>query len=117
MKRFVTSHCLNSKMVAREIAEEMGKTYEDCNMITVHMGGGITMAFHSGGRMIDTLLDDAGPMSPQRAGRILSQMLSICVTAEDIPKKKWLTKCGETADWLRILVFMTHAAWKNDCAG
>lgn len=79
VKRFVTSHCLNSKMVAREIAEEMGKKYEDCNMITVHMGGGITMAFHSGGRMIDTLLDDAGPMSPQRAGRIpVTDVINMC---------------------------------------
>lgn len=48
-------------------------------MITVHMGGGITMAFHSGGRMIDTLLDDAGPMSPQRAGRIpVTDVINMC---------------------------------------
>lgn len=35
VKRFVTSHCLNSKMVAREIAEEMGKNirlqYDYCS--------------------------------------------------------------------------------------
>lgn len=78
-KRFVTSHCLNSRMVAREIAEKLGRKYEDCNFIVAHLGGGITMAFHSGGRMIDTLLDDAGPMSPQRAGRIpVTDVIELC---------------------------------------
>lgn len=82
-RRFVTSHCLNSKMVAREAAEEMGKRYEDCNIITAHLGGGITMAFHSQGRMIDTLLDDAGPMSPQRAGRIpVTDVIELCYSGK-----------------------------------
>ena len=78
-RRFVTSHCLNSKMVARQVAERLGKPYEACNIIVAHLGGGITMAFHSGGRMVDTLLDDAGPMSPQRAGRIpVTDVINLC---------------------------------------
>ena len=82
-KRFVTSHCLNSKMVAREIAEKIGKPYEECKIIVAHLGGGITMGFHSGGRMIDTLLDDAGPMSPQRAGRIpVTDVINLCYSGD-----------------------------------
>ena len=82
-RRFVTSHCLNSKMVAREAAEQMGQRYEDCDIITAHLGGGITMAFHHGGRMIDTLLDDAGPMSPQRAGRIpVTDVINLCYSGK-----------------------------------
>ena len=82
-RRFVTSHCLNSKMVAREAAKRMGKAYEDCNFIVAHLGGGITMAFHSGGRMVDTLLDDAGPMSPQRAGRIpVTDVINLCYSGQ-----------------------------------
>lgn len=82
-RRFVTSHCLNSKMVAREVAKNMGRAYEDCNFIVAHLGGGITMAFHSGGRMIDTLLDDAGPMSPQRAGRIpVTDVINLCYSGQ-----------------------------------
>ena len=78
-RRFVTSHCLNSKMVARQVAERLGKPYEACSIIVAHLGGGITMAFHSGGRMVDTLLDDAGPMSPQRAGRIpVTDVINLC---------------------------------------
>ena len=41
------------------------------------------MAFHSGGRMIDTLLDDAGPMSPQRAGRIpVTDVINLCYSGK-----------------------------------
>lgn len=41
------------------------------------------MAFHSGGRMIDTLLDDAGPMSPQRAGRIpVTDVINMCYSGK-----------------------------------
>ena len=91
-RRFVTSHCLNSKMVARQVAERLGKPYEACNIIVAHLGGGITMAFHSGGRMVDTLLDDAGPMSPQRAGRIpVTGVINLCYsgryTGEEMANK------------------------------
>lgn len=93
-RRFVTSHCLNSKMVAREAAEQMGRRYEDCDIITAHLGGGITMAFHHGGRMIDTLLDDAGPMSPQRAGRIpVTDVINLCYSGQytkaEMANKMW----------------------------
>ena len=82
-RRFVTSHCLNSKMVARQVAKSLGKAYEECNFIVAHLGGGITMAFHSGGRMVDTLLDDAGPMSPQRAGRIpVTDVIELCYSGQ-----------------------------------
>ena len=82
-KRFVTCHCLNSKMVAREVAAQMGKTYESCNFIVGHLGGGITLSFHSGGRVIDTVLDDAGPMSPQRAGRLpVTDVINLCFSGK-----------------------------------
>ena len=82
-KRFVTCHCLNSRMVAREVAARMDKKYEACNFIVAHLGGGITMSFHSNGRIIDTLLDDAGPMSPQRAGRLpVTDVINLCFSGQ-----------------------------------
>lgn len=74
-KRWASDHCLNSKAVAREVAEQLGKTYEDAYIIVAHLGGGITFSFHHGGRMVDTVEDDAGPMTPQRAGRTPSHNL------------------------------------------
>lgn len=78
-RRFVTSHTLNAKAAAHEIAAGLGRRYEDCNFIVAHMGGGTTIGFHKKGRIVDTVLDDAGPMSPQRAGRIpVTDVINLC---------------------------------------
>ena len=74
-KRWASDHCLNSRIVAREVAERLGKRYEDCNILVAHLGGGITLSFHSSGIMVDAVSDDEGPMSPQRAGRVPSTAL------------------------------------------
>lgn len=83
VKRWASDHCLNSRAVAREYAKSIGKAYEDCNILVAHLGGGITLSFHSGGVMVDTVEDDAGPMSPQRAGRIPSTaLIEMCYSGE-----------------------------------
>lgn len=75
VKRWASDHCLNSRIVARECAERMGRKYEEVNIIVVHLGGGVTLSFHSGGVMVDAVSDDECHMSPQRAGRIPSTAL------------------------------------------
>lgn len=70
VKRRPFSHVLNTRAVAREIAEKAGKRYEDCNFIVAHLGGGISINVHDHGRIVDLLSDDEGPMSPERAGRL-----------------------------------------------
>ncbi len=83
VKRWASDHCLNSRAVAREVAEQLGKRYEDSNILVAHLGGGITLSFHSGGVMADTVEDDAGPMSPQRAGRIPSTaLIEMCFSGQ-----------------------------------
>ena len=42
-------HALNQKAVARKIAEDLGKTYEQSNFIVVHLGGGISLGAHQKG--------------------------------------------------------------------
>ena len=81
VKRFVTSHCLNSKMVAREIAEEMGKKYEDCNYIILHLGGGTSITAHEKGKMIDgnRAGDGQGPISPNRSGDLCVDDVIKCI--------------------------------------
>ncbi|MDC7223235.1 MAG: butyrate kinase [Spirochaetales bacterium] len=63
-------HGLNMRAVARATAAELNRPYEDLNLIVAHLGGGVTISLHSGGRIIDTIADDEGPMSPERAGRL-----------------------------------------------
>lgn len=91
-KRWASDHCLNSRIVAREAAERMGKRYEDCNILVAHLGGGITLSFHSGGIMVDTVADDEGPMSPQRAGRMPSTALIEMCYSGRYTKKEVLRK-------------------------
>ncbi len=65
-------HALNQKAVARRVAGEMGKKYEDLNIIVAHMGGGISVGAHENGKTIDVnnALDGEGPFSPERAGSL-----------------------------------------------
>jgi len=43
-------HALNQKKVARQAAKDIGKPYEELNLIVVHMGGGISVGAHKRGR-------------------------------------------------------------------
>lgn len=72
IKRRSIFHALNHKSSAREIASKLGKKYEKCNLIVAHMGGGISVGAHKGGRVVDVnnALDGDGPFSPERAGTL-----------------------------------------------
>lgn len=65
-------HALNHKSVGREAAKSLSKKYEDCNLIIVHLGGGISIAAHKKGFAVDVnnALNGDGPFSPERAGSI-----------------------------------------------
>ena len=64
------SHALNQKQVAIHHSELMGKKYEDCNYILLHLGGGISINAHRKGRTIDgnRAGDGQGPICPNRSG-------------------------------------------------
>lgn len=65
-------HALNQKAVARRAAGDIGKAYEDTNLVVAHMGGGISVGAHFKGRVIDVnnALDGDGPFAPERAGSL-----------------------------------------------
>ncbi len=72
IQRRSVGHALNQKAVARKIAEDLGKTYEQSNFIVVHLGGGISLGAHQKGRMVDVVngLDGEGPYTPERSGAL-----------------------------------------------
>ncbi len=74
-------HALNQKAVARIVAKEMGRSYEEVNLIIAHLGGGITVGAHRKGKVIDVnngLLGD-GPFSPERAGTVpTGELIKMC---------------------------------------
>jgi butyrate kinase len=65
-------HALNHKAIARKVAEQLQSPYHTLNLIIAHMGGGISVASHHKGRVIDVnnALDGEGPYSPERSGTL-----------------------------------------------
>lgn len=63
-------HCLNQKECAIRCATELGTTYGEGNFIVAHVGGGLSVACHNHGSMIDTndVLEGSGPFAPNRSG-------------------------------------------------
>ena len=74
-------HALNQKATARLYASEIGRKYEDLNLVVAHLGGGISVAAHCKGRAIDcnNALDGEGPIAPERAGTIpAGDLVDLC---------------------------------------
>ncbi|MGA3207809.1 MAG: butyrate kinase [Syntrophales bacterium] len=64
-------HALNQKIAARRLAREMGKKYEELNLVVAHLGGGVTIGAHQKGRVIDCTNGlGEGPFTPERAGSL-----------------------------------------------
>ncbi|WP_417118763.1 butyrate kinase [Olsenella phocaeensis] len=65
-------HCLNQKECAIRFAASLGRRYEEVNVIVAHVGGGLSVAAHRKGRMIDTndVIEGSGPFAPNRSGDV-----------------------------------------------
>lgn len=70
--RFSQLHTLNQRAVAMKHSSLMGKKYKDCRYIVCHIDGGVTVAAHAGGCIIDTTEGAGadGPFAPTRLGAI-----------------------------------------------
>ena len=71
-------HALNHKAIAKMYARETGKEYGDLNLVVVHMGGGVSVAAHCKGKVVDVnnALYGEGPFSPERSGGISAKQLA-----------------------------------------
>ncbi len=92
-------HVLNQKEVATRAAIIRGRAYEDCNFIVCHIGGGLSVAAHRKGRMIDgnDVLNGEGPMAPNRSGYVpLLPLVKRCCdgTWDYKTAKKVIAKAG-----------------------
>lgn len=96
-------HALNQKAVARVTADEMNTKYEKLNLIVAHLGGGISVAAHSEGRVIDVnnVIMGEGPFSPERAGTVpVGKLVEMCFSgkySEKEIKKKLMGNGGLVA--------------------
>ena len=90
MGRICIWHALNQRAIARRFAQEIGRRYEDLNLIICHMGGGISVAAHDHGRAVDAnnALDGEGPFSPERAGSLpASDLIRLCFSGKYTEKQ------------------------------
>lgn len=76
-------HVLNSRAMAREYAKQKGIPYKDLRLIVAHLGGGISVSAHEGGKIIDVVTDDGGPFSPERSGSVpLTYIVNMCFSGK-----------------------------------
>ena len=97
------SHVLNQKAVAETHAEATGRRYEDCNFIVAHIDGGITVAAHEHGRMVDGNMgaDGEGAFSPTRIGYIpVPQLLDYLETHSAEAVRRMCSRAGGFVDLL-----------------
>lgn len=78
-------HALNQKEIAIRYAKKINKNYNDLNLIVCHMGGGISIAAHRKGKMIDCndIVNGDGPMAPTRSGFLPAKsVLKMCTSGK-----------------------------------
>ncbi|MDY3239576.1 MAG: butyrate kinase [Anaerovoracaceae bacterium] len=94
--RYGNCHVLNSRAQAIRYARSVGKEYQDMHIIVCHMGGGITVSAHEGGRIIDDSSYDEGPMSPERTGGIqLTTWTELCCSGKYTEAQLQKIICGK----------------------
>ena len=81
LPRITTWHALNQRAIGRRYAAQIGRRYEELNLVVAHLGGGISIGAHRRGRCIDVnnAFDGEGPFSPERAGTLPSgSLIDLC---------------------------------------
>ena len=84
-------HALNQKSIGRKAAAALGKPYEEADLIVCHLGGGVSVAAHHNGRIVDLFnVKDEGSMGMDRAGGLpVNQLINFCFSgrSQDEVKK------------------------------
>ncbi|MCL2618922.1 MAG: butyrate kinase [Defluviitaleaceae bacterium] len=70
IERRSLSHVLNSRAQSIQYAKEVGKSFDELNLIICHIGGGVSLSVYEKGKLVDSFGDDLGPFSSERAGGV-----------------------------------------------
>jgi butyrate kinase len=98
-------HTLNQKEIALRYCRANDVDYRKVNLIICHIGGGISIAAHRQGRMVDgnDIIRGEGPMTPTRAGALPAlDLLRLCYSDRFTERemKDRLSKNGGLIDHL-----------------
>ena len=79
-RRLSQFHALNQKSVGRKAARQLGKSYKEARLIVCHLGGGVSVAAHDHGRVVDVFnVKDEGAMGMDRGGGLpVNQLIDYC---------------------------------------
>ncbi len=79
-RRLSQFHALNQKSVGRKAARRLGKSYKEARLIVCHLGGGVSVAAHDHGRVVDVFnVKDEGAMGMDRGGGLpVNQLIDYC---------------------------------------
>lgn len=84
LPRISQGHALNMKAVARKVAQQLGKAYNEVNLVVAHLGSGISVSPHRQGRMIDVNnANMEGPFSIERCGTLpVCLLIKLCYSGK-----------------------------------
>lgn len=85
ISRKASFQSLNHRAMATYYAEQIGKRYEDLNLVVVMLGGGISVAAHEKGRMVDgpDALTGEGPFSNNRCCTVpVGPLVDLCYSGK-----------------------------------
>ena len=98
LPRLSVFHALNQKAVARRYAAEVGKPYEELNLVVAHMGGGVSVGAHRKGGVMDVnnALDGECPVAPERAGSLpAGSLVELCFSGKYTKAEVKKMLCGK----------------------
>lgn len=100
-------HPLNQKETGIRYASEIGRRYEDLNLVISHIGGGVTVTAHEKGKMVDSndVINGDGPMAPTRAGALPAvALITLCFSGKYTERELYdrVTKNGGLVDHLGL---------------
>jgi len=89
VKRRSLVHALNVRAISIGLADELGKSLEDLNLVVAHLGGGISVVPMEKGKMIDANnANEMGPFSPERAGGLpVGDLMKLVFSGDYTPKE------------------------------
>ncbi len=95
-------HVLNQKEAARRGAAAVGKTYLDGNYIVAHVGGGLSVAAHRHGQIVDgnDVINGSGPMAPNRSGDLPAGDVIKMAFSGKYTERQMKEMVGKTGGWL-----------------
>lgn len=118
LPRYGRTHTLNHKRVAMTVSRELGKDYKQTRLIIAHLGGGVSIGAHAGGRIIDsTSSRGEGAFSMDRSGSLNAwELAKLCFSGKYEKQEvlKMLNGNGGVCAYLQTRDFRDVEKRKNE---